>query len=73
MRGVVIGHRESFLMDLTNRRVIYLKGFLFVMAGLIAGAAILVELPSVKIAVLLDERCGEKQERLGPPQRLNGG
>ena len=40
-------------MDLTNPRVIYLKGFLFVFAGLIASAAILIEIPSVKIALLL--------------------
>ena len=40
-------------MDLTNPRVIYLKGLLFVVAGLIASAAILIEVPSVKIALLL--------------------
>jgi hypothetical protein len=40
-------------MDLTNPRLIYLKGFLFVVAGLIASAAILIEVPSVKIALLL--------------------
>ena len=40
-------------MDLTNPRLIYLKGMLFVVAGLIASAAILIEVPSVKIALLL--------------------
>ena len=40
-------------MDLTNPRVIYLKGFLFVIAGLIASAAILIEVPSAKMALLL--------------------
>jgi hypothetical protein len=40
-------------MDLTNPRLIYLKGFLFLFAGLIASAAILIELPSLKIALLL--------------------
>ena len=40
-------------MDLTNPRLIYLKGFLFFFAGLIAAAAILVEMPSLKIAALL--------------------
>ena len=40
-------------MDLTNRRVIYFKGILFVVAGVIACAAILIELPSLKIALLL--------------------
>jgi len=40
-------------MDLTNRRVIYLKGFLFLIAGLIASAAILIEMPTLKVALLL--------------------
>jgi len=40
-------------MDLTNPKVIYLKGFLFLFAGLIASAAILLEFPSLKIALLL--------------------
>jgi uncharacterized membrane protein YbaN (DUF454 family) len=40
-------------MDLTNPRLIYLKGFLFVVAGLIASGAILIELPTLKIALLL--------------------
>ena len=40
-------------MDLTNPRLIYLKGLLFVVAGVIASAAILIEVPSIKIALLL--------------------
>jgi len=40
-------------MDLTNPRIIYLKGFLFLFAGLIAAAAILIEIPSLRIAFLL--------------------
>jgi len=40
-------------MDLTNPRLIYLKGFLFLLAGVIASAAILLEAPSLKIALLL--------------------
>jgi hypothetical protein len=40
-------------MDLKNPRVIYLKGFLFVVAGVIASAGILLEMPSLKIALLL--------------------
>ena len=40
-------------MDLTNPRLIYLKGFLFLFAGLIACVSILIELPSLKIALLL--------------------
>jgi len=40
-------------MDLANPRLIYLKGILFLFAGLIASAAILLEFPSLKIALLL--------------------
>jgi hypothetical protein len=40
-------------MDLTNPRVIYLKGLLFLLAGLIASTAILIEIPNLKIALLL--------------------
>lgn len=40
-------------MDLTNPRLIYLKGFLFLFAGLMAAIAILMELPSLKVALLL--------------------
>jgi hypothetical protein len=40
-------------MDLTNPKLIYLKGFLFVLAGVIASAAILLEAPSLKIGLLL--------------------
>ncbi|HEV8607199.1 MAG TPA: hypothetical protein VGQ99_17805 [Tepidisphaeraceae bacterium] len=40
-------------MDLTNPRVIYLKGLLFLLAGLIASAAILLEFPSLKLTLLL--------------------
>jgi hypothetical protein len=47
------GQRELSLMDLTNPKIIYLKGFLFLLAGLIASAAILIEIPTLKIALLL--------------------
>jgi len=40
-------------MDLKNSRVIYLKGVLFVIAGMLAAGGILMEAPSVKILVLL--------------------
>src|SRR3954469_12260410 len=40
-------------MDLKNSRVIYFKGLLFVVAGVMAAGGILMEAPSVKIAVLL--------------------
>ena len=40
-------------MDLTSPRVIYLKGFLFLLAGVIASAAILTEMPALKVALFL--------------------
>ena len=40
-------------MDITSPRVLYLKAALFVAAGTIAGAAILLEHPSLKVAGLL--------------------
>ena len=39
--------------DLKNVRLIYLKGFLFLLIGLIASALILIESPRLKIALLL--------------------
>ena len=39
--------------DLKNKNVIYLKGFLFLVAGLVACGLILFELPSLKVAALL--------------------
>lgn len=40
-------------MDLRNPRLIYLKGLLFLLGGMIASAAILLEHPSLKLAALL--------------------
>jgi hypothetical protein len=40
-------------MDLTNPKLIYLKGLLFLLTGLIACAIILLEYPSLKLALLL--------------------
>ena len=40
-------------MDLTNPKLIYLKGFLFLLTGLIACAVILLEHPSLKLGALL--------------------
>ena len=39
--------------DITHPRVLYLKAGLFVLGGTLAGALILQEMPSVKIALLL--------------------
>jgi hypothetical protein len=39
--------------DIKNPRLIYFKGFLFLTSGLVASGLLLLESPSVKIAVLL--------------------
>jgi hypothetical protein len=41
------------MADLTNPRLIYLKGFLFLVAGLLASALLLAEHPTLKVALLL--------------------
>ena len=40
-------------MDLTNRRLIYLKGSLFLLGGLIASVLLVLEHPTWKVALLL--------------------
>lgn len=40
-------------MDITNPRLLYFKGFLFLFAGALASALILLECPTIKIAALL--------------------
>jgi hypothetical protein len=39
--------------DLKNPRVIYFKGFLFLLTGLVSASLLLVLAPSVRVAVLL--------------------
>jgi len=39
--------------DLTNPKLIYLKGFLFLLAGLISAALVILEQPTLKLAALL--------------------
>ena len=39
--------------DLTNPKLIYLKGFLFLLCGALASGAILLEHPSLRTALLL--------------------
>lgn len=41
------------MADLTNPRVIYAKGFLFLLGGLLASVLLLLEQPTLKIAFLL--------------------
>jgi hypothetical protein len=40
-------------MDITNPRLLYLKGFLFVVCGLMTAGLILLEHPSWKLGLLL--------------------
>jgi len=39
--------------DLTNPKLIYLKGFLFLLCGVLASGALLLEHPSVRTALLV--------------------
>jgi hypothetical protein len=41
------------MRDLSNPRVIYLKGFLFLFCGLLAAAGVVLENPTLQTAVLL--------------------
>lgn len=41
------------MADLTNPRVIYAKGALFVLGGLLASVALLLERPTLRVAILL--------------------
>jgi hypothetical protein len=41
------------MADLTNPRLIYLKGFLFLLAGCMASALLLVQYPEWQVALLL--------------------
>src|SRR5689334_18826518 len=45
--------RRNRMGDLKSARLIYLKGVLFLLGGLLASGVILVEEPKLKIAVLL--------------------
>lgn len=40
-------------MDLTNRKILYAKGALFLITGVLAGGLLLVEMPTLKVAALL--------------------
>ena len=39
--------------DITDKRLLYAKGFLFLVGGLLSSALILLERPSLKVALLL--------------------
>lgn len=40
-------------MDLSNPKLLYLKGGLFALLGVLSGSLILIELPSLRVAALL--------------------
>ena len=39
--------------DLTNKKLIYLKGFLFLFGGIVASVIILLEHPTLKVSAML--------------------
>ena len=41
------------MTDITNKKLLYLKGILFLLGGIIASIALLIEHPTLKVAVLL--------------------
>jgi hypothetical protein len=45
--------REAIMADITNPRLIYAKGFLFLLGGLLASGLLLAEQPTLKVAALL--------------------
>jgi hypothetical protein len=52
-RQAVSSWEDCAVADLTNPRLIYLKGFLFLFLGLLAAALLLAECPTLKAALLL--------------------
>ncbi len=41
------------MKDITDRRIIYIKGFLFLFCGLLSAALLVVEHPELKVGLLL--------------------
>jgi hypothetical protein len=41
------------MKDITNSKVIFIKGILFLLGGIVASVALLIEHPSLKVAALL--------------------
>lgn len=48
-RGRVVNDKS----DLTHPKLLYAKGFLFLLAGILSAAALLAEAPTVRVALLL--------------------
>ena len=54
LRVVMDGaYKSTHAMDITHPKLLYAKAGLFLLGGFLAAAAILLELPSLKIAILL--------------------
>ena len=45
--------REVVLSDITHPRLLYAKGILFLLTGTLAAAALIVDRPTLKVALLL--------------------
>ena len=41
------------MADLKSKKLIYLKGFLFIFGGIVASLVVLLEHPTIKVAVML--------------------
>ena len=44
---------DQKIIDITNKKLLYLKGLLFLFGGIVASIALLIEHPSLKVVVLL--------------------
>jgi hypothetical protein len=53
MRGREHERRADHIADLKNARIIYAKGLLFLLLGLIASLLLVLEAPRLKVAMLL--------------------
>jgi hypothetical protein len=48
-----VGLVENHMRDITDRRVIVFKGFLFLLAGIVASILLILEQPTLKVGLLL--------------------
>jgi hypothetical protein len=53
IRGHGVDTAYPWLMNITNVKLLYLKGALFLMCGMLASTGILLLIPSLRVAVLL--------------------
>src|SRR5262249_28583419 len=52
-RSLLPAHQGPMLGDITNKKLIVLKGFLFLVAGVLASVLLIVEHPSLEVVLLL--------------------